>query len=85
MRVEYYIKVIKGLLDVGCKQADIARALKRSRTNISTMLGNNKHQRPPEDLTGAELRQLIKLCKKHKIEPSTWAKLGKMIEREFNS
>lgn len=83
MRVEYYRKIIEALIDKGCKEADIARAIQKSRTAVNTMRGKNKNQLPPEDLKGSQLAGLIKLCKSYKIEPKTWNALGKRIEAEL--
>jgi len=84
MRVEYYKKVIDALVTAGCSEAEIARAMGKSRTAVNTMRGKNKNQAAPEDLSGTDLAVLLELCRKHKIRnPRTWNQLGKSIESEL--
>lgn len=83
MRVEYFVTIIQNLLKVGCTEAKVARSLEISRTAVTTILGKNRRQLPPEDLKSKQLRGLVRLCKEYNIEPKTWAKLGKMIDSEL--
>lgn len=83
MRVEYFIKIVSRLVKEGCKPAKIAKELGISRTAVTTILGKNSNQDPPEDLKSRQLRGLVRLCKEYGIDPSTWSKLGKMIEDEI--
>lgn len=84
MRVEYFIKIVSRLVRAGCREAKIAKELGVSRTAVTTILGKNKNQAPPEDLKSRQLRGLVRLCKEYNIEPNTWNKLGKMIETEID-
>ncbi len=84
MRVEYFVKIIKELLKTECTEVKIAKTLGISRTAVTTILGKNSNQEPPDDLKSKHLRGLVSLCKEYEVEEyDTWNKLGKAIESEL--
>jgi transposase len=83
MEMVYFLNIIQEFQRIGLSDSAIARELGITRQRLHNMLGKGKGRAPIQRVSDEVLYSLLIACKKHKIEPRNWAKLGRLIDKEF--
>lgn len=79
MQIKYFVEIIEALVAKGLTQQGIAAELGLKKQNMTEILSKDPRKRR-QNLKDEHLPGLLRLCRKHGIEPRTASGLIKMIE-----